>query len=723
MAAGPITQVLRELRRAALLQDGGGPSDAELLDAFLLRRDGPAFETLVRRHGPTVYALCQRLLGNSHDAADAFQAVFLVLVEKARSIRSRAALGAWLYGVAYRTSLKARARRQRRQSREKPTAGVPEPGIEMDVPNDDMLALLDEELNGLPEKYRVPVVLCELQGKSRHEAAQALGLPEGTLSSRLATARRLLRERLTGRGVVLSAEAVTAALACSAASAQVPAELVVSTVQAGTAALTRGAVAGVVSAEVVALKEGVVKAMFLSKLKIAAGLLCVVFLTSAGVVLLESGLFGQPPAGAPAPIAGVAGPKTDEPAVQQPPSPVGKLLGRLKELRPKAGNDEWANVLRDLVKLGPAAVPELIAALDATEDEFMLRCLGFVVRGIGDKRVVPALIRALPRTCAPPSSDYGFTAQDPELLAFMQKHGYDKREGGTHYSFGRAINEFRVTLQKFTGSKHGEDEIVHVFLEGTARQQFLQRALYQRCAERWAQWWEQRWKEHVSDERYARVNLAPLAEGPLAVSAFPQGPRAAVTGRHSNHLLESVRDPRAKTVFLDLDTGRASPLPKQLRVAQGQPERLDDILAWAAREGFDLMGTEYTPPGDSKPHYVLRGLGLSAWQIKTERWQTLEEELRDNRRLDMGTRTDGLLARFEMARGQYVPEETGTFLFQTREGGYGALFVGVEVHDSGQRAGGPATEEDELNPVAFAKGRRFAYSLIELRAADREGPR
>jgi hypothetical protein len=299
----------------------------------------------------------------------------------------------------------------------------------------------------------------------------------------------------------------------------------------------------------------------------------------------------------------------------------------------------------------------------------------------------------------------------------MQKHSIEG-SGGTHYGFGRAINEIRVALQKLTGAKHGEDEIIHVMLEGTARQQYLQRSLYQRCAERWAQWWESHWKEHVADERYARVRLEPLANGPQIVKPFPHGPQVAVSGRHSGHVLESVRNPKAKEVFLDLDTGRAVALPERLRPTREQPERLDDILAWAAREGFDLMGTEYVPPGGGKPHYVLRGLGLSMWQIRTERWKTLEAQLRDSQPFDMGTRSDGLLARFDAARGQYLPEETATFLFQTREGGYGAIFIGVEVHDDAELAGLPAGEDEELRPVAFVKGRRFAYTLVELRTAN-----
>ena len=186
------------------------------------------------------------------------------------------------------------------------------------------------------------------------------------------------------------------------------------------------------------------------------------------------------------------------------------MLNRLDELRRKAGSDEWASVLRDLIQLGPEATPELVSEMDATHDELMLRSLAFVMRGIGDKPRISALIRALPKTCVKPGSDMGYIAKDPELLAFMQKHGKEEM-GGTHYPFGRGINEFRSTLQKLTGVKHGEDEIASVVLRGTPRQQMLQRGLYQRCAERWAKWWELHWKEYVGDERYARVNAAPAA--------------------------------------------------------------------------------------------------------------------------------------------------------------------------------------------------------------------
>jgi beta-lactamase regulating signal transducer with metallopeptidase domain len=420
----------------------------------------------------------------------------------------------------------------------------------------------------------------------------------------------------------------------------------------------------------------------------------------------------------------------DKPAQKLTPDAVSTLLKRLGDLTVPVGkqigwvarNEELAAILRDLIQLGPNAVPELIVAMDTTKDEFMLRCLGFAVRGIGDKRAVPALIRALPRACVVAQSDFSFAAKDPELLSFLQKHDNVGGSDKPRYQFGRPINEIRTALQRLTGMNHGEDELVYVSPEGTPRQQFLQRSLYQRCAERWAKWWEAHWKENVADESYSRVNLVPLTDLPPIDEGFPQGPKATVAVRHGSYILESVRNPKAKTVFFDLDTGRQSGLPVHLRAAEGQPERLDDILAWAAREGFDLMGTEYNVPGE-KSHFVLRGLGLTAWHIETDRWKTLETELGGDKPLNMGTRTDGLLAHFDAARGKYVPEETATFLFQTREGSYGVIFVGAEVKEISSKSRPQTIDTINLDPVGIWKGRRFEYQLITGSRANPEPPK
>ena len=311
----------------------------------------------------------------------------------------------------------------------------------------------------------------------------------------------------------------------------------------------------------------------------------------------------------------------------------------------------------------------------------------------------------------------GYRADNAELMAYMQKHDYDEeKKEKTHYSFGRPITEINASLKKLTRQQFAEKEISGVFLEGSPRRQYMQRLLYQKCAERWAKWWELHWRDYTHEKEYSLVKLAPLepfVDDAKAVG-FPQGPQVKIDGRSSGHCIESVRDPNAEYVFLDFDTGRKCGLPKHLKAEAGQPERLDDILAWAAVEGFDLMGTEYKVPGSDKSHYVLRGLGLTTWQIKTERWKTFETEIKAAKPFDMGTRTDGLLASYDKAKGHYLPEETATFLFQTREGGFGAIFVGVEVYNTNVQPGRLPSRDEELNPVAFRKGRRFAYTLVSI---------
>jgi RNA polymerase sigma factor (sigma-70 family) len=267
MAASPMSQVLQQFRRAALARDEAGLSDGQLLECYLAGRDEAAFEALVRRHGPMVLGVCRRVTGHAQDAEDAFQAAFLVLALKAESVRPRELVGNWLYGVACRTALKAKAASARRRAKERQVRAMPESRVESEAVCREWLPLLDAELGRLPEKYRVPVVLCELQGRSRKDVARQLGLPEGTLSSRLATARQLLAGRLSRRGVAVSAVALTAAFSSSAPAGVSPA-LITSTVQAAALAATGpAAMAGGISAPVVTLTQGVLKTMFLSKLK------------------------------------------------------------------------------------------------------------------------------------------------------------------------------------------------------------------------------------------------------------------------------------------------------------------------------------------------------------------------------------------------------------------------------------------------------------------------
>jgi RNA polymerase sigma factor (sigma-70 family) len=290
-----LGEFVRRLR-TELAGDGEAATDGTLLESFLSRHDEGAFAALVRRHGPMVLGVCRRLLRDPHDAEDAFQATFLVVVRKAASVRPRELFGNWLYGVAYRTALEARGRLARRRAREKQIDDMPHPQqFESEADWEELRRLLDHELSRLPEKYRVPVVLCDLQGRSRRDVARQLRLPEGTLSSRLATARKTLAGRLSRHRRALSVAALTAFLA-GGASAEVPPALVRTAAQ-GAALLGAGqaAVGAVAAPHVIALTEGVLKAMLLTRLKIASLFALAVAVAVAGVSVTGYRAFADDP--------------------------------------------------------------------------------------------------------------------------------------------------------------------------------------------------------------------------------------------------------------------------------------------------------------------------------------------------------------------------------------------------------------------------------------------
>jgi RNA polymerase sigma factor (sigma-70 family) len=290
MAIGESGTVLRPLR--TILSGGAvsGMSDAQLLERFTSRRHDLgelALEAIVQRHGPMVLAICRSLLRDAHDAEDAFQATFLVLVRKANRIWVKDSLSGWLSAVAYRVAARARSTAARRRSREWPLDEVdPAAGPNGDA---DVRALLHEELARLPERYRMPIVLCHLEGHTHDEAARELRWPVGTVRSRLARGRNLLRSRLVRRGLGATVATVASALPTEFTCGAVPSELGRSTVQAALQVATGGSVAaGSISASALLLTEGVLRSMFYAKLKVAG---CGVLL--AGVLASGIRVSGQ----------------------------------------------------------------------------------------------------------------------------------------------------------------------------------------------------------------------------------------------------------------------------------------------------------------------------------------------------------------------------------------------------------------------------------------------
>jgi RNA polymerase sigma factor (sigma-70 family) len=264
-----------QLRRA-FLPGLAGTSDGQLLGRYVAGRDEAAFEALVRRHGPMVLGVCRRLLGHHHDAEDAFQATFLVLARKAGSVAPPEMLPNWLYGVARQTAVRARALAAKRRLRERPVGELPEPVASQPEPCDDLRAVLDEELACLPARYRVAVVVCDLEGKSHKDAARRLGWPVGTLASRLSRGRRMLAKRLARRGLGPAGGALAVTVTREAAGC-LPASLVSVAVRAGSLhGSGQAAAAGAIAPQVAALTEGVLRAMSYGKAKTLVAVLLLV---------------------------------------------------------------------------------------------------------------------------------------------------------------------------------------------------------------------------------------------------------------------------------------------------------------------------------------------------------------------------------------------------------------------------------------------------------------
>jgi RNA polymerase sigma factor (sigma-70 family) len=336
--------LLRHLYRLVPSREVAALTDAQLLQRFLAGRETAAFETLLRRHGPMVWAVCRQVLHDPHEAEDAFQATFLVLLHKAGTLAQPERLGNWLYGTAYFTARNARVSASRRRARERLVRALAPSCTILEVEMDDDKQILLEELSRLPEKYRVPVVLCELQGRGRREVARQLGWAEGTVSSRLARARVLLRQRLARRGVTLVAGPVALALTSPGVEASVPVALAAATVK--TARLLAAGQAGAAAAgaaPAIALMQGVLHARSATRLTAVAWLLMLAVL-AGGVSLAAQHVFtDQSPQTKVEGLAQPAARRLDVPAsdLYGDPLPPG-ALARLGSIRLRPGTEVTA---------------------------------------------------------------------------------------------------------------------------------------------------------------------------------------------------------------------------------------------------------------------------------------------------------------------------------------------------------------------------------------------
>lgn len=282
MDAADLSDFLRRLTCGMAAEMLADESDRQLVERSLAAQDEAAFRAIIQRHGAMVYRVCRRVLQHSQDAEDAFQTTFLILARKLRTLRKHASLASWLHGVAYRVALKAKAQAAARRRHEYQAA---RPDI---LPPDEvswreLCSALDFELNRLPKRWRLPLILCYLEGRTQDESARLLAWSKSTLRRRLQEARDALCRRLKGRGIVGSAALSAVLVSDCLASAAPTLGLIASTVDVAVEVAAGKKVATAASATVAALTEGVLRTMFLTKLKMVTALLFCISLVTVGV--------------------------------------------------------------------------------------------------------------------------------------------------------------------------------------------------------------------------------------------------------------------------------------------------------------------------------------------------------------------------------------------------------------------------------------------------------
>jgi RNA polymerase sigma factor (sigma-70 family) len=348
--------VLQELLRWLDGRSADSLSDAELLDRFVAGRDEAAFAALVRRHGPMVFGVCRRLLRQTQDAEDAFQATFLVLADRGATIRKRESLASWLYGVARRLANRARGDAGSRVPEEAASAA---PGPAEDAAARELQALLDEELGRLPRNYRLALLLCGLCGRTHQEAAREIGCPPGSVSGHLARGREMLRDRLARRGVALPAAALVVVF-------ERMVHAVPPALSQATAAAAGRAARDFFSPRVIALKEGLVRAMIAAKWR--GGLLVGLTLTC----LLAGGVAWRAVAGGTRAADDPPGPEQTAPEPAARPGPRAEEPAPKPADKPKADKAPYGKVVVEVLvdDMGPRDKP---LVLSVEEPEWIVK--------------------------------------------------------------------------------------------------------------------------------------------------------------------------------------------------------------------------------------------------------------------------------------------------------------------------------------------------------------
>jgi RNA polymerase sigma factor (sigma-70 family) len=401
MNAARPAEILRQLEQS-------GTPDADLLARFVARKESAAFAELVRRHGSLVFGVCRRVTGHPQDAEDAFQATFLVLAQKAGSLTNAGLLGNWLYGVAFRVAMRARRTALRRRAREVAVAVLPDPPAPEPPPAMPELApILDEELAALSACYRDAIILCDLRGATREEAAASLGIPEGTLSSRLAVGRKKLAARLTRRGIALSAATLTLAVAEVQAAAVVTNEILMKTC----ALVADWTVGATVPGSLARLAQG---GFFVRKTLILGA---VMLAGVAGAVFAAQPGENPPPVDPPKPPVALARKPDAPPLPKVEPKPADKPVRYTSSPRLKAGWDVELSYTDRLV-WSPDGTTLAVAGDEPAFEKPPARSIFYLLAYPAKPKTVDRLLTPLPKD----TNFVGFTSDGKHVITDLREY-------------------------------------------------------------------------------------------------------------------------------------------------------------------------------------------------------------------------------------------------------------------------------------------------------------
>jgi beta-lactamase regulating signal transducer with metallopeptidase domain len=377
----------------------------------------------------------------------------------------------------------------------------------------------------------------------------------------------------------------------------------------------------------------------------------------------------------------------------------------------------WARAIKYLVDHKDESLPALIKQLDLEQRDHPISKIAFTLRAIGDRRAVPALIRALPRTLLPSRSDFGLVLDDSELSAFMQQHDQKGKVRGAsdYFDYGRAFREVICALHRLTGQDFDDMELNWVHLSEAPAQQAQQRAQFHQLAQRWVEWWQANWKSMVDDAAYAKVNLPPLAPAAASFAGRqkpPSGAGVKLQDGPQGWIVESAHEATRKRCFVDLDTMREGGWPASLPPIEKIGVESPTLLIWARKNGYDMVGITYTSPGSDKPLYCLKPLDMHVWKIGPQEHRDLDYAMAGRRPYPLSHPVDLLIPQQEM-KPPYDRKYGGdAFLFITREGTAGIIRMTAQVTDPTDSTGAAYSDDEQFSPTGFYRGAKISFAAM-----------